>query len=248
MVSGVVGIHGSEDGGIGLILEVARTQLGYAALPNRRSIYGAWAGKDGVPQWDGTFIDWCVEQGGWDLPSHAHTASALRFYVQNGFVVKRPKIGDLVFFAFSVPDAYGSPHIGVVAEVYPNGKFTAIEAQVADDIHPTPGVRMVVRYSTDVLAFVRPPKRQLVRKNTEDKPLVTTAHLRTRKGEGVLYVQRALAQTVGLQDFYKGSFDAPTRSAYASWQRYCGLVGASGEPDDVSLRRLSWASGLFRTE
>lgn len=248
-------------------LLVARKYEGYTGLPGDRTVFSAESGTDGLPAWDGAYIDYCVKRAELTLPAHVHSNAALAYYARTGRLRKRPHLGDLVFLTQSAGSGktpLGAPGIGIVTDgtaYRSDGVVRALVAQTASGLPQATtlpnGVFERIYYIGDVLAFARPDfaaaKTQFFRVpdiqaggDTE----VLTSHLTTgRTHRSIELVQRALAATVGLKDARRGMLDLPTKSAYASYQRYCGLVGpaADGRPDDEILTRLARDSGIFTT-
>lgn len=249
-------------------LLAARKYEGYNGLPGDRTVFSAESGTDGLPAWDGAFLDYVAARSDFRLPAHVSTPAALGFYVRGGRLRKRPRLGDIVFLVQSAGDGrspVAAPAVGIVTDgtaYRSDGVLRALVAQTASGLpraDTTPnGIFERTYYRTDVLAFARPDfeaARTLFFRAPATEPvdgyqIVTVAQLTTgKKHTSVELVQRALAATVGLSGASRGMFDLPTKSAYTSYQRYCGLVGsaADGKPDDTILSRLSRETGIFTT-
>jgi hypothetical protein len=216
------------------------------------------------------------------LPKHANTTNALSFYISNGWTRRDPKPGDLVFFTAPLKaqvQRYLAPRIGIVSSTKGwkvNGTFRAIEAQTHSGLPRAPrelnGVYERTRYSTDVFAFVRIPQR-LFRVDGEtvypptDAPTVRPAHLercssakKTASAKSAYrlsteLVQLALAEhpACKLRNADRFVFNGVSRSALASFQRFCGDPSheCDGNPTPRTLEKLSmsfYTSRKFRVE
>lgn len=232
------------------VLSKATKLVGYRAQPNRAQPFG----PDGRP-WDGAFVDHCLRSSALTTGvDHQNTTAALAAYTRMGQVVKRPKPGDLVFYAFGVSKDSTQPHIGVFESLGSDRQeFLAIEGEVWDGKRPDRiAVARRTRYMYDVIAFVRPHYMPSVASNpATPEPLnpqavravVRPSHfVQGRSHRSVELVQLALGSVVGLQNVQRGRFDAKTQSAYAAWQRQCGYEG-TGRPDTDTLQRLAHSTG-----
>ena len=239
------------------LIALAQAQVGYTALGNKKTVYGAATGYDNQA-WSGSFLDVLFSDAGLIAPALVYPPSALAEYARQDRIYKNPRPGDIVFFAFSQDATNGqlaTPHVGLVMDTSAwrvARAFKTIEGQTAtgnpkgsQDLN---GVYERVRFSTDVIAFARPNLRA---QKTEPSTLtdfmrvVRPSHFNGKNREEVALVQRALAREVDLQLAVEGQWDAQTRSAFAAWQRKIGYVNADGQPDYVSLAALGHATNLF---
>ena len=236
------------------LAEAASAYTGYTAR-DVNNTFAISTGYTGGFQWDGSFIDRVLQdaKAASVLPSHVNTATALAYYVKNGYLRSKPLPGDLVFYAF--PTASGTvsfdpPHIGVVTDTSKwktASAFKAVEAQVNSGLPKgdatNNGVYERTRYATDVLAFVRIPNRLLLAQTTDTEELATAAAPNIRSAhfdrcvpgkaatakpefrKSVETVQLALAQHPGvqLQNANRGVYDAQTKAAIAAFQRLQGF-------------------------
>lgn len=236
------------------IVETAREYVGFTARGNNSNTFAISANLTGEYfPWDGAFIDRVLTEAGVQgLPSHVNTASALSYYISHGLLYTKPRVGDLVFYAFQTESgtaSFDAPHIGVVTDVKNwkrDNSFRAVEAQVNSGQPKAPtdnnGVYERTRYATDVLTFVRIPKR--VRTGTFNqrpdsakesftvRPAALTrcsspaqaASAKPDIRKQVETVQLALAAhpAVQLRNANRGVYDAKTRSAAAAFQRFTG--------------------------
>lgn len=237
------------------LIDKATEYVGYRAKPNRVQPFG----PDGLP-WDGSFIDRCLADA--DLTTgvnHHNTTAALAGYLRNNQTVptNQARPGDLVFFAFGVGGLNAQPHVGIVSKPSNEaGVIYTIEAEVTDGHRTDPvAVSYKRRFVYDVLVIVRPNFEHNIQYSINQdmvasKSRETIINLIVRPSHFVLgrshrsveLVQLGLGAMVKLQDAPRGLFDVSTRSAYAAWQRQCG-VPATGMPDVISLQRLSACTG-----
>ena len=241
-------------------IETARSQVGYRALPMKQSAFGQSAGYQGQT-WNGAFLDWVIREAGVDLPRFTSSTAALGQLLRAHRLFRVPQTGDVVFLEAGADGGFSQPAVGVVTDTEEWDHMRAVKVVLGQVGSPAPrgsndptGVFERVYYETDVLAFGRAKfgGRRLFRVPAKeiksDEPKVRSAHFVYGKtNKSVVLLQTALADTVGLRDAVKGKFDAQTRSAFAAWQRRCGLVGsdADGTVDADSLRRLGETTGLF---
>lgn len=252
------------------VVLAARAYSGYTARDSGTAsgnIFLAGTGLSGGFQWDGAFINRVLQDAGMNgAPDYSNTVSALSFHVTERDVRSgrraRPRPGDIVFFNFpsaSATVSFDPPHIGVVTETArwkEDGVFRCVEAQINSGLPRAStehnGVFERTRYATDVLAFVRIPRRaKRNRRQTADATVSETVHAvrtvrpgyitacapgpktaRTRgKGvkpehrEATVALQKALAAEPGvrLQQVERGVFDMKTRAALACFQRVHGV-------------------------
>lgn len=155
------------------------------------------------------------------------------------------------------------------------GRFLAIEGNVrpgTKNHQDRDGVFTRLRNKTDVLAFIRPqlaaqrPGQLLIKllkpifskaaridaKSLEEAArtnnvLVLAALKPGNRNRQIEVVQLALGVTVGLRGCKRGEWDSLTASAFSSYQRRIGYVGAAadGYPTAGALRRLGTESGIF---
>lgn len=156
-----------------------------------------------------------------------------------------------MFFSFPTPGTtdFSMPHVGIVTHVLDRDTFVSCEAQIDSS------VAKKTRHVNDTICFGRPefgvrPGREKIADGHTPAPVVLLPRLKAGSYADVYNVQRALHQTVGLRDYSPGTFDQPTKAAYARWQRRIGFVGnsARGVPDLQSLARLADETGTFSTE
>lgn len=175
------------------LAEAASSYTGYTSR-DVNNTFAISTGYTGGFQWDGSFIDRVFKDASAasSLPSHVNTATALAFYIKNGYLRSKPQPGDLVFYSF--PTASGTVsfdpyHVGVVTDVSKwktASAFRAVEAQVNSGLPKAAseenGVYERTRFATDVAAFVRIPNR-LLGVSTQDQrvPAATaaTSNIRT---------------------------------------------------------------------
>jgi hypothetical protein len=240
------------------LAEAASAYTGYTSR-DTNNIFLIDAGYTGTFQWDGAFIDRVLKDAAASsgLPVHANVNSALGYYIRNGWVHTKPKPGDLVFYNFALNGGtatFDPLHIGLVLKTdawKTDSRFTAIEGNVDSGLPRGPrdnnGVYERTRYATDVLAFVRIPKRYLGVTVPTDIDAATTLHIikpahlnrcatastaATAKPEfrkSVELVQLALAAHPGvqLQNADRGVFNSKTAAALAAFKRVAGYKPAA---------------------
>ena len=95
------------------LIQVALAEVGVAETGDNETKYGKHMKADKLP-WCGSFINWCADQAGVDIPNVVSTrAGAAAFQKMKRWHIN-PKIGDLVFFDFVVDDKTTINHIGLV--------------------------------------------------------------------------------------------------------------------------------------
>ena len=242
------------------VIDFARDHLGYRARSGRVTDFGARLGHDGKA-WDGAFLDFVYAKNsvspGTGLVS---TTAALAYFTRMNRLFSRPKVGDIVFFAFSTDDnGFGQPHVGLVTEVRDwnrDGSFRAIEGMTASGLAKGPqeadGVYSRKRYRTDVLAFARPKLTTVTAPPTvTHTPVLRPASFQANKHSNqTALLQFALHEVTGEDKFSRGTFDAHTARAVAAYQRKVGILPATGTVTDVTLNRLARDTGnrYFRVD
>lgn len=240
---------------ISAVIEQARSYVGLRSRANRVNGFGAKTGFNGQP-WDGSFLETVMREisiyPGTSLTS---STASLAYFVRTNRVYRKPKVGDLVYFATgSAGEPFAQPHVGLVTEVRDwkrFNRFTVIEAEVNPGTakgHTEPdGVYERVRYGTDVLAFVRPVYGPLPKPEIPDGvPVLRPSVFQNGKvSKGTVLLQQALHLYLGdaARDFEKGRFDAMTRSAVRRFQHEVGLLNGDGTVDDETLYALARLTG-----
>lgn len=171
------------------LAEAASAYTGYTSR-DVNNTFAIDTGYTGGFQWDGSFIDRIFKdaKAASSLPSHVNTATALGFYIKNGWLRTKPTVGDLVFYSFPTASqtvSFDPPHVGIVTDVSKwktDRIFKAIEGQVNSGLPKAPtddnGVYERTRYATDVLTFVRIPNRYLhVAQATDIGTTAATSHI-----------------------------------------------------------------------
>lgn len=111
------------------ILDVARSQIGYAEKPTNRTKYGKWYGMDGSP-WCDMFISWCADQAGAKdiVGKFAYTPSHADWFKKNKRWGNKPYVGAIVFFNFGLGRI---SHVGIVEAVLKDGRIRTIEGNTS---------------------------------------------------------------------------------------------------------------------
>jgi hypothetical protein len=242
-------------------ISTARAHVGYRCRPGGLSEFGAQTGYQGhdIP-WDGSFVDVVARTAGVQMPACVYTPSGLAEFAYSRRVHFQPAPGDIVFYSFPAIGTFGAPHCGIVTglgeDFVQTGRFFAIEAQVSSglfrDNQYSNGVHERSRWIHETIAFGRPdfkprPGREVGVQT--GNVFVRLSRARSgRRNSDIQAIQDALVLVAGLGAHTRGSWDQPSREAYARWQRMIGFVGsdATGQPDPSSLARLGRESGVFK--
>lgn len=95
------------------LIQVALAEVGVAETGNNETKYGKHMKADKLP-WCGSFINWCADQAGVDIPNVVSTRAGAAAFQKMKRWHTTPKIGDLVFFDFVIDDKVTINHIGLV--------------------------------------------------------------------------------------------------------------------------------------
>jgi hypothetical protein len=120
--------------GAGLrIVSVAVSQLGPSrGGPNYCSPYGP------CEEWCALFATWVWERAGIPVPRYSFVGDIYHWAVAHTEVISardKPAPGDLVLYGTGPENVATSPHIGIVAQVWPDGEIDTVEG----DAGPGPG-------------------------------------------------------------------------------------------------------------
>lgn len=234
---------------INALFAEASRHRGNRARAGRVTQYGEKTASNGKP-WSGAFLEYVfrvTETRG--EPALTETSAALAEYIRDDRIRMRPKRGDLVFLPPA--SSFESMRIGLVdgTEKYAGeGVFTAIVGEVATGLPRGPqeqdGVYLRTFTNADVIAFARPRYRKPGKPGQFDAPKIQVARVRAGvQTKSNLYVQRALAESVGLRGASPSVFDARTQAAYARYERKIGHTTGDGTPSEIVLRRLTLDTG-----
>ncbi len=89
-------------------------------------------------QWCALFATWVWEKAGIGVPRYAFVGNVYRWAARHTRVLSardRPAPGDLVLYGTGPQNVWTSPHMGVVAQVWPDGEIDTVEG----DAGPGPG-------------------------------------------------------------------------------------------------------------
>jgi hypothetical protein len=143
-----------------MIVQIAKTKLGYIEKPGNDTEFGEWFGLNGQP-WCGIFVSWCYAAAGKPLGNigfskgFAGCKTAVKHFRSKGKIVEIPQEGDIVFFAFKKPGVYN--HCGIfVAPSEHAGYFKSIEGNTSLASDHNGGSVMVRTRKYDGCIFVRP--------------------------------------------------------------------------------------------
>lgn len=105
-----------------LIVDLARSQIGYAEVPDNKTMYGKWYGLNGQP-WCAMFVSWVFNQAGEgervaasSNKGFASCDAGLRWFTRRRKLVPigQAQPADLVFFQFD--DDAQPDHVGIVVK------------------------------------------------------------------------------------------------------------------------------------
>jgi hypothetical protein len=115
------------------VVSVAASQLGPSPEGgNSCNPYGP------CEQWCALFATWVWEQAGIRVPRYAFVGDVYRWAARHTRVISardKPAPGDLVLYGTGPQNVWTSPHMGVVAQVWPDGEIDTVEG----DAGPGPG-------------------------------------------------------------------------------------------------------------
>lgn len=232
------------------LIESARQHLGQRSRANKVNGYGAKVGYNGKP-WDGSFLEAVYRDiSMYPGTSLVNTTAALAYFTRTNRLFTKPKVGDLVFFAFSTDDdGFGQPHVGLVTSVSTwktTNSFGTIEGQISSGnarahVEEDGVYERKARYGSDVLAFARPVhKPRSIRTVPENTVMLRPSQFQMNKtSKGVQILQEALHRHLGVFGFIRGKFDEQTRAAVRRFQLEQGIVGLDGIPDEATLHALA---------
>lgn len=206
-------------------IKTARKYVGYKSDLGGRNIFGERVGYDATV-WSGAFIDVIARESGLDLPSFVYSPAALAEFTRKKLTARKPQVGDIAIFNFASSSTtngyqFAAPHVGVVIdtrELTSDGRFLTIEGNVtgSTSYQQFDGVHQKIRYTTDVITFVRPANfergiRKFVR-TAAAACIQLTARIRTKLTDPearleVAQLQEAASQllTVDLRKLQPGS-------------------------------------------
>jgi hypothetical protein len=147
------------------IVGIAASQLG----PNLASAHGAYCNPYGpCEEWCSLFATWVWESVGVAIPRYPFTGSVYEWAAARGVALgpgARPEAGELVLYGTGPQNVFTSVHVGVVAQVWPDGAVVTIEGDSGPEPNGQNAVTMngpfLPAYSQQfngapVYAFARP--------------------------------------------------------------------------------------------
>jgi len=115
------------------IVEIAESQVAPAADP------GTWCNPYGpCVEWCSLFATWVWDQSGIPIPSYAFVGDTSNWAVRHGVFLPpsaTPAPGDFLFYGTGPATPATAVHMGVVADVWPDGAISTVEG----DAGPGPG-------------------------------------------------------------------------------------------------------------
>jgi uncharacterized protein (TIGR02594 family) len=134
------------------LIQIALAEVGTAETGNNETKYGKHMKADKLP-WCGSFINWCADQAGVDLPNVVSTRAGAEAFKKMKRWHNEPKIGDLVFFDFIIDDKTTINHIGLVIRVS-DKQIVTIEGNTGDSDQRNGGEVMVKSRALGARSFV----------------------------------------------------------------------------------------------
>jgi CHAP domain len=123
--SGVGSMRGADTPRASSIVSIAASQLG----PSSRG--GGYCNPYGpCEEWCALFATWVWERAGVAIPRYAFVGDVYYWAHRHTAVLRadaRPRPGDLVLYGTGPQSVRTSPHIGVVAQVWPDGAIDTVE-------------------------------------------------------------------------------------------------------------------------
>jgi hypothetical protein len=134
------------------LIQVALAEVGTAETGNNETKYGKHMKADKLP-WCGSFINFCGDMAGVDLPNVVSTRAGAEAFKKMKRWHTDPKIGDLVFFDFIIDDKTTINHIGLVIRVS-DKQIVTIEGNTGDSNQRNGGEVMVKSRALGARSFV----------------------------------------------------------------------------------------------
>jgi hypothetical protein len=123
-------------GSAGLIIQVAKTQIGVIEGPkDNETKYGAFT-KANFQPWCGSFVMWCASQAGVKIPNTVYTPGGAAAFQKAGQWISAPvapKPGDIAYFDFPGDGVDRISHVGIVVKDNGDGTCITIEGNTASD-------------------------------------------------------------------------------------------------------------------
>jgi hypothetical protein len=114
-------------------VQIAASQIG----PDLDNGQGAFCNPYGpCEEWCALFATWVWNEIGVGIPRYGFVGSVFDWAVGKGLaqgVTSRPAPGDVVIYGTGPQNATTSPHIAIVAEVWPNGDITTIDGDAGPE-------------------------------------------------------------------------------------------------------------------
>lgn len=235
------------------VIERAKSYVGTRSRVNRVNPFGAKYGVNGQ-HWDGAFLQTVFDEEqvrvGTSLVS---TVAALSAFMRMNRVFQKPRVGDIVFLAWSTDDDLAQPHVGIVTDVSDwkkLGKFRTVEGMASSGMPRGPkeadGVYERTRYSLEVIGFARPKYSQIETVNREPvdgeavlRPSTVPQKITNEYENSTVLIQLALNRVTGASGLNRGIYDHLTRAAVSDFQRRIGHLDANGFPDFRTLAALA---------
>ena len=125
------------------LIAVALAEVGTVETGENLTKYGKFTKAHGLP-WCGSFLNWCADQAGVDVPNVVSTRiGAGAFKKQKRWHIE-PKIGDFVFFDFVIDDETKIHHAGLVIRAS-SKQIVTIEGNTSDKSDQRNGGAVMVK-------------------------------------------------------------------------------------------------------
>jgi len=134
------------------LIQVALAEVGTAETGDNETKYGKHMKADKLP-WCGSFLNWCADQAGVDVPNVVSTRAGADAFKKMNRWHSTPKIGDFVFFDFVIDDKTIINHIGLVIRVS-DKQIVTIEGNTGDSDQRNGGEVMVKSRTLGARSFV----------------------------------------------------------------------------------------------
>ena len=149
-----------------LVVNIARSQIGYQEGANNDTMYGKWYGLNNNP-WCAMFVSWVFNEAGEGQRIAASTKkgfascdAGLKWFTKKNKLVPigQAQAGDIVFFQFD--DDAQPDHVGIVVKNNEKNSLMCIEGNTAADKKGSQsngdGVHRKKRAYSTVMAVARP--------------------------------------------------------------------------------------------
>lgn len=143
------------------ILTIATRHIGYKEVAPgiNQNKFGEWYGMNFQP-WCAIFVSYCFYNAGLPLPAttqkgFAYCPYGVDWFKRQNRFDRKAKVGDVVFYDWGKDGT--SDHVGIVENVYPDGRIAAIEGNTSSGNDSNGGTVMRrSRYLNSIQGFGHP--------------------------------------------------------------------------------------------